>query len=214
MLAFTWLTGVRDGALVSLRVKHVNLVDGSVDQDAREVNTKNSKTQLTTFFGVGGSARGIVEHWISELVTTHLWGRDDPLFPSTLMQQGPDRQFQAVGIARNRWRTADAARKIFREAFELIGLHGFNPHSFRHALAVYGETHCRTPEEFKAWSQNLGHQDVLTTFSSYGSVPAHRQSEIIKSLAIRPSGGSSSDAEALASRVAQLIHEKIAASPS
>jgi integrase len=213
MLAFTWLTGVRDGALVSLKVKHVNLADGSVDQDAREVNTKNSKSQLTTFFGVGGSARGIVEDWIFELVTVHLWGRDDPLFPPTLMQQGPDRQFQASGIARKQWRSADAARKIFRDAFESIGLHGFNPHSFRHALAVYGETHCRTPEEFKAWSQNLGHEDVLTTFSSYGSVPPHRQSEIIKSLANRPSGPSS-DTEALASRVAQLIHEKIAASPT
>jgi hypothetical protein len=26
------------------------------------------------------------------------------------------------------------------------------------------------PEEFKAWSQNLGHDGVLTTFSSYGPI--------------------------------------------
>ena len=33
-----------------------------------------------------------------------------------------------------------------------------------------------TPEEMKAWSQNLGHADVLTTFTSYGKVhpPAGR----------------------------------------
>jgi hypothetical protein len=32
----------------------------------------------------------------------------------------------------------------------------------------------------KAWSQNLGHADVLTTFTSYGEVPTHRQCELIR----------------------------------
>jgi hypothetical protein len=41
---------------------------------------------------------------------------------------------------------------------------------------------CNTPEDFKAWSQNLGHEEVLTTFYSYGEVPVQRQSEIIRSL--------------------------------
>jgi hypothetical protein len=41
---------------------------------------------------------------------------------------------------------------------------------------------CRTPEELKAWSQNLGHEDVLTTLRSYGEVPFGRQEEIIKNL--------------------------------
>jgi integrase len=62
-------------------------------------------------------------------------------------------------------------------------LAGFNPHSFRHALAMVGERTCKTPEDFKAWSQNLGHEQVLTTFASYGEVSPHRQAEIIKGLA-------------------------------
>ena len=41
---------------------------------------------------------------------------------------------------------------------------------------------CRTPEELKAWSQNLAHEDVLTTLRSYGEVPSTRQAEIIKNL--------------------------------
>jgi integrase/recombinase XerD len=49
LIAFTWLTGVRDGALASLRVKHVNLDQACVYQDPREVRTKNSKAQTTTF---------------------------------------------------------------------------------------------------------------------------------------------------------------------
>ncbi len=209
MLAFTWLTGVRDGALISLRVKHVDMASESVNQDAREVRTKNSKSQVTTFFAVDGNVQKIVADWLSELISDHLWGRDDPLFPSTLLEQGPDQQFRAVGIARRHWRTADAARKIFREAFEAIGLHGFNPHSFRHALALFGENKCESPEEFKAWSQNLGHEDVLTTFSSYGTLPQHRQAEIIKSLATRTTRRS--DADEIASRVAELLRKDFSA---
>jgi hypothetical protein len=39
------------------------------------------------------------------------------------------------------------------------------------------------PEEFKVWSQNLGHESILTTFSSYGEVSAYRQAEIMRELA-------------------------------
>jgi integrase/recombinase XerD len=113
--------------------------------------------------------------------------------------------FAASGIARAHWASADAVRKIFRKAFESIGLHGLNPHSFRHALALLAERKCRRPEEFKAWSQNLGHESVLTTFSSYGTLPEHRQAEVIKSL--KENGALPSDTEALARRISELVHE-------
>ena len=58
-----------------------------------------------------------------------------------------------------------------------------NPNSTSILPAGLGEKLCRTPEQFKAWSQNLGHEKVLTTFSSYGEVPAERQREIIRELA-------------------------------
>ena len=45
-----------------------------------------------------------------------------------------------------------------------------------------GERLCQTPEEFKAWSQNLGHEQVLTTFSSYGNVGGDRQAQLIRRL--------------------------------
>ena len=40
-----------------------------------------------------------------------------------------------------------------------------------------------TPEEFKAWSQNLGHEQVLTTFSSYGQVGADRHKRDLQTVA-------------------------------
>jgi hypothetical protein len=50
-------------------------------------------------------------------------------------------------------------------------------------LARLGEQLCHSPEEFKAWSQNLGHAHVMTTLTSYGEVSRERQAEIMRDLA-------------------------------
>jgi integrase/recombinase XerD len=60
LIAFTLLTGARDSAIASLKIKHVNLVEGSLFQDAREVNTKFSKTFTTYFFPVGKQPLNII----------------------------------------------------------------------------------------------------------------------------------------------------------
>lgn len=49
-------------------------------------------------------------------------------------------------------------------------------------LVQLGQTVCRDAEQFKAWSQNLGHEGVLTTFLSYGAVVPRRQGQIIQTL--------------------------------
>ena len=131
---------------------------------------------------MGDEVREIVEDWIRYLQTEKLWGHDDPLFPATAVGQDSSLRFEAQGLKRGHWSSAAPVRGIFRKAFQRAGLPYFNPHSFRKALVRLGETMCRTPEEFKAWSQNLGHEGVLTTFRSYGEVDPRRQGELIQSL--------------------------------
>jgi hypothetical protein len=72
----------------------------------------------------------------------------------------------------------------FQAAFGRVGLPNYNPHGFRHILAVLGEKICRTPEEWKAYSQNFGHTSPMTTFNSYGPVAPHRQAEILNALVL------------------------------
>ncbi|PNG25621.1 tyrosine-type recombinase/integrase [Methylocella silvestris] len=184
LIAFTLLTGARDGAVASFKLKHIDVNAGKVSQDAREVNTKRSKTFTTFFFPVGSDIREIVLEWIDFLRKDRLWGNDDPLFPATEVDLGPDQRFLAVGLSRKHWSNATAIRKIFKEAFATAGLPYANPHSFRSTLAQLAYELRLGPEEFKVWSQNLGHESVLTTFSSYGTVSSHRQSEIMRGLAM------------------------------
>jgi integrase len=183
LIAFTILTGARDNATASMKLKHVDLIEGSVNQDAREVQTKFSKTFNTFFFPVGDEVRRIVEEWVFYLRENKLCGNDDPLFPATHIAPGANRQFEVSGLKRDHWSSASPIRKIFREALVSAGLPYFNPHSFRNTLVQLGQEICKTPEQFKAWSQNLGHEGVLTTFLSYGEVACQRQGVIIRDLA-------------------------------
>ena len=203
LIAFTLLTGARDSAIASMKLKHVDLIAGSVNQDAREVQTKFSKTFTTYFFPVGDEILQVVTDWVACLRDEKLWGNDDPLFPATRIAVGASRHFEAAGLDRKHWSTATPIRTIFKHAFIAAGLPYFNPHSFRNTLARFGEQVCQTPEQFKAWSQNLGHEKVMTTFVSYGEVACHRQGEIIRDLT-NPQKSKPTAAE----EIAEAIFEK------
>jgi integrase len=206
LVAFTLLTGARDRAIASTKLKHVDLATDSIYQDAREVNTKFSKTFHTFFFPVGDEIRRIVVEWVSYLREEKLWGNDDPLFPVTRIVLGTTRQFEASGLERQHWKGTSPIRTVFREAFMNAGLPYFHPHSVRNTLVRLGQSVCQTPEEFKAWSQNLGHEKVLTTFFSYGEVGYARQGEIIRRLS-EPRLAARTDFNDLAEAVARKLRE-------
>jgi integrase len=182
IFALLILTSVRDGAVVGLKLRHVNLADCSIRQDARYIKTKFSKTMTTWFFPVGGQAEAIFVEYVQFLREEKLWSPDDPLFPKTKMGKGPSGGFTPVGLDRAHWAGASAIRKIVKAAFEAHGMPTYGPHSFRKTLARLGQEVCQTPEEMKAWSQNLDHEDVMTTFRSYGQVQDDRQRQVLAGL--------------------------------
>jgi len=182
LVAFTLLTCARVDALRTFKISHVDLVKGSVFQDAKDVSTKFRKTGQTTFFPVGSDMQEIIKDWITHLIDTLHFRQDDPLFPSTLIQQDESNTFVAAGLKREHWQSTSPIRDIFKAAFEGAGFPYFHPHSLRHTIAQLGERVCRTPEELKAWSQNMLHENVLTMFTSYGKVADHRQAELIQDL--------------------------------
>lgn len=207
LMAFALLTGARDSALASMRLGHVDLKAGSVFQDARTVKTKFSKSFTTFFFPVGDDVQAIFDDWVRHLREVRLWGNDDPLFPATRVEPGADLQFQAVGLDRAGWDTAGPIRAIFRRAFEAAGLPYYNPHSLRKTLVKLGMELCPGPESFKSWSQNLGHDGVLTTFASYGEVALGRQGDLIRALGKPAAVASSGDRPDVRGALAVLVKQ-------
>jgi integrase len=192
LVAFAVLSGARNDAIASMSLRHTDLAQRTVFQDAREVRTKNRKTFTSNFFPVGTDFEVIVTDWISYLKREKLFGPDDPLFPATRVAVGESGHFESAGLERRRWSGGDAIRRIFRHSFEAAGLPYSNPHLCRDTLTLLGEQRCKTPEALKAWSQNLGHDHVLTTLTSYGAVSSERQAEILYSMR---GDGAGTDAE-------------------
>ena len=213
LVAFTLLTGARDSAIASMKLKHVDLTEDLVHQDAREVKTKFSKTFPTYFFPVGDGIREIVADWVRFLREKKLWGNDDPLFPATRIEVGQTHKFETVGFKRDHWSTATPIRTIFRKAFERAGLPYFHPHSLRKTLARLGEQVCQSPKAFKAWSQNLRHEQVLTTLTSYGKVTTDRQGELIREIGM-PKPSTQPAVEDLAEAVARKLRDAGARLPA
>ena len=209
LFAFTILTGARDSAIASLKLKHIDIEQGCVNQDAREVKTKSRKTIPTDFFPIGEEIRQIVIEWVNYLREEKLWGNDDPLFPKTQVSTGASKKFEKNGLKREHWSNANSIRGIFRKTFNDVGLPYFNPHSFRDTLTQLGQKICTTPEQLKAWSQNLGHENVLTTFTSYGEVGRQRQAEILKELANPQEIGQTSQKELADAIILGLISHGI-----
>jgi integrase len=185
LIAFTIVSGARDRAIISFRLKHIDIDREMIDQDAREVRTKRAKTFETWFFPVGDDFRQIVVDWVTFLREEKGFGPDDPLFPKTRVARGDDLAFRVMTLDRAPWANANPVRQIFREASARAGLAYANPHSFRDTLVQLAYDLKLDPEAFKAWSQNLGHEQMLTTFCSYGQIPPARQGEIMRGLGRR-----------------------------
>lgn len=179
LITFLFLTGSREGAAITVRLGHVDLVNKCVQFDGREVSTKFGKSFTTGFYPMGETLEVGLQDWARELRQEHLFSDADPLFPKTRVDVGPSRRFEAIGISREPWKSPSGAAKIFKQAFVDAGLPPFSPHRVRDTVAELARAFCHTPEDYKAWSQNMGHEDVLTTFRAYGAVSPGRQVDLM-----------------------------------
>ena len=161
LVATACLTGARAKALVTLRLGHLSLDGGYIDQDARSVDTKFAKTIRADFHRLVPGAVEILEAWCSELRCLS-WGPGDPLFPQTEIGLSDDGGFKPIRLARKGWASSQPVRDVFKRAFKIAGLPYTNPHQMRDMLVHAYMAMDLTPAQLKAVSQSLGHADVLT----------------------------------------------------
>lgn len=152
VFALLCLTGIRVAALVSLKIKHIDLAEKSVTQNPREVATKFGK-RIDTFFARDfPDAEVALSAWMAHLDEVALYGPDDPLFPATAVTTRARTGFSADGFSRRSWSSTEPVPRIVREAFEAIGLPNYGPHAFRHMLARHAVKTSSSVAEFVAVS--------------------------------------------------------------
>ncbi len=182
IIAFMALTGVRDAALISLKMRDVDRIKKEVWQDPKHVKTKNRKAISTFFMPFDPLWQNIVMEWLCYADQELGFKPDDPLFPKQDIKCNPiTLQFEAKGLSREHWANATPVRQIFHTGFTLAGLRYYNPHSFRKMLIIWAMENC-TQMEFKAISQNIGHEHALTTYNSYGTLNDHKRQSVISTI--------------------------------
>lgn len=181
IFACLMITGARVGAVASFRLKHVNLIDGSVFQDGREVNTKASKTFTTWFFPMHPDYLACFTEWVTYLRDVRLFGPEDALFPKperTLV----DGKFSFETLSREPYANTSQINAVFRNAFTQVQLPPYTPHSVRKLLVNELSARDLPLATQKAWSLNLGHENFTTTVSAYLHMPSDRQGELMRGI--------------------------------
>jgi integrase/recombinase XerD len=180
LIAFTAITGIRDGALVSLKLKHFDANRCLVLQNPAKVSPKFGKRIDTFLFPLGETFEAIFHDWLHTLRVELLFGDGNPMFPKTDIGQDENNCFTASGLSRDHWAAASPVRAIFKEAFRRADLPEFTPHRFRHMIVAQMYARGLSIAEFKAWSQNLGHEGAMTTLTSYGKIGLEEQGRLVR----------------------------------
>ena len=82
------------------------------------------------------------------------------------------------------WETADSIRRAFHRGCKCAGIRSYNPHSARHFLKLVRDDYCRTPEQRKAWSYNMGHENERITETNYAKMTNQRRDDIFANLPV------------------------------
>jgi integrase len=160
-LAFIFASGMRGGAFVTLPLRSVDLDNMRVYQLPEwGVQTKMSKAAIThllpiprlievikkwdTF--VRSRANNIQTAWYTRLTPNGMDIVADDLVSPSIVAARRDTFFQGL-----------------RKLCDLAGVENKSPHKIRHGHGVYGIRRAKTMPEYKALSQNMMHESVVTT---------------------------------------------------
>jgi integrase len=188
IICYAWLTGARISAIYSIPMQAFDPDKLIVYQSPQlDVKTKFSKNICTAFFPIGYElAKEYFLEWVKFLSEEKKFGPKDPIFPKEVIENGEENiSFACTGrVEPAYWSGPEPIRAIFEKRFREAGVPYHNPHSIRHMIVHEFSKIQLTEEEKKAISQNLGHENVGTTFGSYGyyHIPDERSVEIVQNI--------------------------------
>lgn len=207
LIAFALLSGMRDSAIVSLPIGCFDESKLKIAQDPkRGVKTKFSKTIYSYLFKFDENILEYFLEWYKYLKSEKLFGNSDPIFPRNKVEIAEGtRTYISNDIEPAFWQSPNSMRTIFKERFKAAGIDYFSPHTFRHLAVSLATQKCKNAEEFKAVSQNFGHEDVGTTFQTYGTLGNNKVGDLVTAMDFT---SNDSDSELAAKIKALLASEK------
>jgi integrase/recombinase XerD len=194
LISLALLTGARISALTSLPIKSFDRQRLILDQNPKlGVKTKFNKRIVSAFIPLSyDKPKEYFLNWFDYLVNQKGFKPSDPIFPATKLESGTENlgYYSNGEVGADFWKSTTATRNIFTKRFIAAGIPYYHPHTFRHLLVKEISKLPLTEEQKKAFSQNLGHEDVGTTFGNYGygKIDENKQIEIINKISFNNEG--------------------------
>lgn len=170
---------LRPGELRTVKIKNLIQENGIyfIYVSPKDMAVKFAKTRHVNFIPLPDDIIANIIQW-----RDHLFSLDfknaDPLFPKI------DNRLVSLDLLKQKInkegiKSDTTIRNIFKKAFESAGFAYIKPHNFRKTVARYAET--QSPAFLNAVRQNLGHESIDTTLSSYGQLSVLEQRKVISS---------------------------------
>lgn len=173
-------TGIRIGALRTLRIKHFDTARRLVHQNPTEVGTKFRREIFSFILDVDKEFEDAIFDWVNKLRTDLGFGDEDPLFPRTELSQAQGKAFGERKLSNEFYESTQMLEHIIKQAFMNAGMPAYTPHRFRNMIVHEMYARELTPAQVRAWSQNLGHLTPKTSLVAYGRLTLEEQEAIIK----------------------------------
>lgn len=179
MIVVLALTGLRDGTLIHLRLKHLNIEARYLVIDPQEVPVKCGSYHVIALIILDERLLDILQDYVIMLKKEYHFRDDDPLFPK-LMTEHCNHHFTHGDFSNQFLADAQIVQRLCKQVFLKHLGKAYTPHSIRHSLAYLSKKLATNPQELKALSQNLGHKTTMHMMETYGQIDHHRQLEIIQ----------------------------------
>jgi integrase len=183
IIACLFLTGARIEALASLKINSFDIPNETIIQSGADgVKTKFSKEIITKLFPIDDNMKAYLLRWVEHLKNAKGFTGKDALFPKMEFEKCDDGLFKKNKLSKDYLKSPTSIKTMIKERCKLAGIDFINPHLFRKIITQHYFEKPITPEQVKAISQNLGHENIATTFFSYGNLEPQRQIEVIEKL--------------------------------
>ena len=170
MIAFVALTASRGSALMSLKLRHVDMRQKLVKFFASDgVDVKFGKNFITFFFPtLDPIFEEVFTDYMRFLREEKFFDINCPLFPKTLSQLDEHMEFTHYTLGKEHLASISSVQNIFDRVLKYSGLEYYNPHSLRDTIAQIIYDLNLPIADTIAMSGNLGHSDASVTVRSYG----------------------------------------------
>lgn len=176
MVAVAFLAALRADTITTLKVKHIEVSNKVVVQDAKISRTKNGKSLRIKFFPLPSIFVEVVGDWQEELIALGFEG-GDALFPDEryLVKRDPCASPGNIPSMSS----THAVTSAFKTASRPLRKQ-FSPHAAKHFIGTLSLKRCKSPEHLKIWSVNMGHENEEVTLRHYKNIPNERRFEVFE----------------------------------